>query len=197
MGSVIEVAVTACMGALVAYAAFGDGRLRKNLAIIRKYRPVHFLTNIPVIASVLTAAILLNEYVPFMDKNPLVWVFSFFFGGDGAGGANLIFSGIQWKWYALIFLPVLTLALPYLAEIEERSFREGTRNWKHGIVRSIRFGLEHLIMMISIGTAIALSIGGLWFTYQYFKGGCERSTTYHAVYNTMLVTLVFTAVILS
>jgi hypothetical protein len=35
------------------------------------------------------------------------------------------------------------------------------------------------------------SIGGLWFTHQYFKGGTTRSTTYHAVYNSMLVAALF------
>lgn len=189
--------MTACVGVVIAYAAFGNGRLRKNFAIIRKYRPVHFFTNIPVIALVLTTAILLTVYVPFMDKNPILWILSFFIGGDGSGGANLVFSGLQWKWYALVFLPVLAIALPHLAEIEERSFREGTRNWKHGIIRSIRFGLEHLIMMIPIGAALALSIGGLWFTHQYFKGGRERSTTYHAAYNTILVMVAFVAIIFS
>lgn len=195
MDTYLSIAVTVAVGLMVARAAFARGRFHKNLAIIKRYRPIHFLTNVPVILVVLTAALLLILHVPFMDKNPILWILSYFFGGDGTGGSNVVFSGMQWKWYALIYLPVLAFALPHLAQREEEDFRAGTRGWMHGIWRSIHFGLIHLIMLIPIGAAIALSIGGLWFTHQYFKGGVERSTTYHAVYNTMLVTVAFISII--
>lgn len=192
----LSVIVTAAVGLMVANAAFRNGGLRENWQIIKSYRPMHFIGNLPVIFMVIGLAYLLIVYVPFFDKNPFLWVWSTTFGsGDGSGGANLTLSGLQWKWYALIYLPVLMFALPRLAKEEEELFREGTRTWSEGIKRSIVFGLVHLIMMIPLGAALALSVGGLWFTRQYFKGGVTRSTTYHAVYNTMIMSVLFVAII--
>jgi hypothetical protein len=188
----MEIVLTAVIGLSVAYAAFGKASRQQNWSIIKTYRPVQFLTSLVVVAIVIGAAIALTTQVPYFDKNPFLWLASKLFGwGNGNGGANLTFSGIQWKWYALIYLPVLMFALPSLAKYEEEKYRNGTRNWFHGVLRSIRFGLAHLIMLIPFGTALALSIGGLWFTHQYFKGGTTRSTTYHAVYNSMLVAALF------
>jgi hypothetical protein len=132
-----------------------------------------------------------------MDKNPILWVFSSLFGwGDGSGQGNIMFSGLKWKYYAMLFLPVLLFALPSLAKYEEDDFREGTRGWADGVKRSIKFGLIHLIVLIPLGAALALSIGGLWFTYQYFKGGVERSTVYHSVYNSIVVAVLFVTVVI-
>ncbi len=114
---------------------------------------------------------------------------------DGQG--NLIFSGLNWKWYAVFFLPVLALALPRLAQVEEISYRTGTRNWLDGSLRSLRFGLAHLLMLIPFGASLALSLGGLWFTRQYFKGGTERSTIYHAAMNTVIVAVLFIAILVT
>jgi hypothetical protein len=38
---------------------------------------------------------------------------------------------------------------------------------------------------------LALSLGGLWLTHQYFRGGVERSALHHTAYNLILVTLLF------
>lgn len=191
----MDIILTIVMGLVVANAAFAGGRPQRNLLLIKQLRPVHFLTNLPVIALVLVTLFTLVTYVPFMDKNPILWILSLIFGGDGSGISNIVLSGIQWKWYALIFLPVLAFALPSLAKAEEHDFREGTRNWGHGVVRSIGFGLIHLIMLIPIGAALALIISGLWYTHQYFKGGVERSTSYHIAWNMLLVAIVFVTVI--
>lgn len=188
----MEIVLTAVIGLSVAYAAFGRGQARQNWGIIRTYRPVHFFSTVLVVSLVIGMAALLITYVPYFDKNPFLWFFSETFGwGDGNGGGNLTFSGLQWKWYALLYLPILMFAVPSLAQYEEEAYRQGTRDWKHGFLRSIRFGLIHLIMMIPIGAAFALSISGLWFTHHYFKGGVQRSTTYHAVYNSIIVGLLF------
>lgn len=190
--------LTVLASLIVLDAAFRNGRTKRNLAIIKQYRIGHFLSNIPVIVLVLGTATLLINYVPWMDKNPIMWLLSILFNvGDGSGTGNFIFAGMQWKWFMLIFLPVLMFALPNLARDEEIMFRLGTRDWKHGIVRSFTFGMIHLIMLIPIGGAVALSIGGLWFTYQYFKGGVDRSTVYHSMYNTMIIGIIFVSLIAS
>lgn len=191
------VILTALIALTVAHAAFAEGRTSKNWQAIKQYRPIQFITTIPVLCLVITTALLLYYNVPLMDKNPILWVFSFLFGwGDGSGQGNIMFSGIEWKYYAMFFLPVLLFALPSLARYEEEDYREGTRNWAHGVRRSIKFGLIHLIALIPLGAALALSIGGLWFTYQYFKGGVERSTVYHSVYNSIVVVILFVTVVI-
>jgi len=136
--------------------------------------------------------------VPYFEKNPILWLGSWLFDyGNGNGGANVVATGFQWKWYAVCFLPVFLFAIPSFAEFEEEKFRKGTMNWKNGTVRSIGFGLAHLIALIPIGVAFALTIGGLWFTHQYFKGGTARSTVYHAAYNSILGTFALVMVIVS
>ena len=192
-----NVIMTASIGLLVAHMAFGGGRAADNLAVIKQYRPIQFLTTVFVVVAVIVTATLLYNYVPLMDKNPILWVLSWVFGwGDGTGQGNVLFFGLQWKYYAIAFLTVLFFALPSLARLEEEAYREGTVNWAQGLVRSIRFGLIHLIMLIPLGAALALSIGGLWFTYQYFKGGVERSTLYHSVYNSIIIAVIFVVVVL-
>ena len=159
---------------------------------------MHFISNALVIGVVIAAAYALITDVPFFDKTPILWVISKIFGhSDGSGGANLTFAGLQWKWYAFIYQPVLMFAFPSLAKSEEKQYREGTRGWGQGFVRSIRFGLADLIMLIPSGATVALSIGCLWFTHQFFKGSVKRSTTYHAAYNSILVAVVFATLFLN
>ena len=193
-----NVILTAFIALTVAHAAFGGGKTSRNWEVIKQYRPIHFVTSVPILGLVIASALLLYYFVPFMDKNPILWVLSSLFGwGDGNGQGNIMLSGLQWKYYAMLFLPVLLFALPSLARYEEDDFREGTRNWAQGVKRSIKFGLVHLIVLIPLGAAFALSIGGLWFTHQYFKGGVERSTVYHSVYNSIIVVILFVTVVIS
>jgi hypothetical protein len=192
----VTIALTAIVGVLVVHAAFGKNRLRENLAIIRQYRARHLLTSLLVAAAVAGAAYGLITASPVFEKNPILWVISeVFHAGNGNGQGNLVFSGLNWKWYAVVFLPVLALALPRLAQEEEVKYRTGTRNWLDGSLRSLRFGLVHMFMLIPFGASLALTLAGLWFTRQYFKGGTERSTVYHAAFNTLVVAVLFVVVI--
>lgn len=176
---------------VAAFAAFAKGRLRYNLSVIRSYRFRHFALNFPVIVLVATVWALLTRYVPFMDRNPILWFAFAAFGVGNGRGASLAAAGFQSEWYLLIYVPLLILAFPTFAKREELAFREGTPNWRWGTVRSVCFGLVHLIMLVPLGMALALSIGGMWFTRQYFKGGVERSTVYHATYNTTIFVIGF------
>ena len=179
-------------------SAFGIGRHRFqfNLFLIRQYRINHFLQTIPVLFIVIGCSLLLNT-ISFFHKNPIKLLYSWVIGGSSNGGGNFMFTGIGWTPYALVLLTLLLVAIPSLAYHEELSFRKGTIGWVSGIKRSVVFGMAHMVMLISFGTAIALSIGGAWFTYQYFKGGVMRSTIYHSVYNSTLVLFLLTAVVLS
>src|SRR5581483_1968633 len=114
-------------------------------------------------------------------------------GGPGAGEpppGNIILEPLAYRWLAVPFLLLLLFVLPSLAAAEERLFRQGTRGWRQGLVRSLIFGLAHWPMGIPLGAALALSIGGLWFTYQYFRGGIARSTVYHLTYNLLAILLI-------
>lgn len=194
----MEIALTAAIGLTVANAAFGKDRLRQNIGIIMQYRPRHFLAGVLVLAAVSGTAWGLMAASPVFGINPVLWAVSeLFHAGNGQGQPNLVFSGLRWKWYAVIFLPVLALALPRLAQAEEAEFRAGTRNWVHGFFRSLSFGLAHVIMLIPLGASLALTIGGLWLTFQYFKGGTGRSTIYHAASNTIFVVALFTAILVT
>ena len=120
-------------------------------------------------------------------------------GGDVAGeGAasltgsttNLLMVPLFHPWLIAPFVLLLAFLLPRLALTEERLFRAGTRDWRRGVVRSVLFGLAHLSMGIPLGAALGLSIGGLWFTYQYFRGGVPRSTIYHLAYNVIALIVI-------
>lgn len=193
----LSIILTTAITLSVAHAAFRNGKAARNWNMIRSYRPVHFLLSIPILGLVITVAAILITYVPVMDKNPILWAVSGVFGGDGTGQGNVMFEGLRWKYYAILFLPLLLFALPSLARDEEEVFRAGTQNWRSGTVRSVVFGLMHLVVLIPLGAALALSIGGLWFTHQYFQGGVERSSTYHAAYNSIIVSILLVLAVLS
>lgn len=86
-----------------------------------------------------------------------------------------------------IFIVLFLFNLPSFALWEEKIFREGTTDWLEGLIRSLFFGIVHMILGIPIASALAISIAGLWFTYQYFRGGIELSALYHLHYNLVLV----------
>jgi hypothetical protein len=94
-----------------------------------------------------------------------------------------------------VFLILLTPALPLFAEREEQMFRQGAEQWstRRRIRRAVEFGLVHALIGIPIGVAVALSIGGLYFTWRYLKGGILESTRAHLAYNIEVVLLVVLA----
>ena len=133
----MEITLTAVIGLVVAHAAFGRGRLRKNLAIMARYRLRHVFAALLAAAIIIATALGLRAVSPVFGLNPVLWVIArLFHHGTGEGQGNLIFTGLNWKWYAVVFLPVLALALPRLAEIEEEQYRARTRNWADGTLRS-------------------------------------------------------------
>ena len=87
--------------------------------------------------------------------------------------------------------------MPRFAKQEEIQYRTGTRNWADGAWRSLRFGLAHRVMLIPFGASLALSVGGLWFTWMYFRGGTERSTLYHAAFNTTVLAVIFVTILVT
>lgn len=186
MNSWISIPLTTLITLSLVYQLKGKGQVRQSLNIMRSIRPIMVLTNLPVIAVLTTVGIALSS-LPILG-----WSWSALVTNNGS---NINLIGLQFAWFAPFFALLLIVVLPLLAQFEEHTFRAGTFDWKHGIKRSIVFGLVHTLAGISLGFALALIIAGLWFTRQYFKGGVERSTAYHTAWNLTLVGLLTTFVV--
>jgi hypothetical protein len=70
---------------------------------------------------------------------------------------------------AVAFLLGLLLLLPWLAYVEERTFREGLES--AGLLResltALRFGLIHLVMLIPLAAALAVGVAGFAYGRVY------------------------------
>lgn len=195
---VLTVAVLALVGTRLATSAAATVRspaLRQRYReIVRGLRLHHFARAPLALAAVLIVATALLQ-VPGLD-----WGWWTAIGGTGnviVGGSTRSSLGpIEWI-APVVFVSVLIPLLPLFAEREEHVFREGAEDWSTGrrVRRSVEFGLAHLIMGIPIGVALALSIGGGYFTWAYMRAFRQagrqaavlESTRTHLGYNLTIV----------
>lgn len=138
-----------------------------------------FLVGGVTLGAVILTYILLDEYVPGMG---ISWLNLF-----DSEGENVIGFSDEVKYFGILVILLLMLALPKLAIIEEELFREGTGSWPEGIIRSLIFGMVHMIVGVPFGIGLALTIAGLVFTHQYFQGGVRLSALTHFHYNLIAV----------
>ncbi len=172
-----------------------QGRFAESLRWYRAIRPLIVLQSAGVLAAVIAAAVgLLALNNPILDWG--WWTVVAAQVGDQSGGGNIITAPLSYPLLVPPFVVLLVLVLPRLAESEELTFRRGTHNWRDGALRSLVFGLIHMVVGIPLAVALALSIGGLWFTRQYFLGGTRRSTLHHLTYNCIALLLVLVAIAL-
>ena len=201
MLDVATVAVLAFVGVRIAggtrIALTGKGRSHVAL-IVRGLRPRHFLLAIPAFLAAIAAITLLWQVAP------LRWGWWTALGGLGnpvTGGTERT-TGTPFEWLVpLVFLTLLTPALPLFAEAEERMFRLGAEHrsrWGR-LRRSVEFGLVHAIVGIPIAAALGLSLGGMYFTACYMRvfrrtGDQEaamlESTRAHTAYNATVLVLI-------
>lgn len=178
----------------VAFAVFVTFDLVRYVVKRRYFRhyAVILHTRWPKIAaiagqSLLVLALVLAAGFGLIELWPKVmgwsWLSLFSEPKDGPSGQNLMVAPIQIPYVGVLFLGLLAFNVPRLARAEEYQFRYRTRDWVQGVLRSFQFGIAHCIVGVPIGIGIALSIGGAWFTLQFFKGGIRRSALYHAIYN--------------
>lgn len=149
--------------------------------------PVIGLNALVLAATVATAFALLALF-PALDRS---WLY--LLPGTGGHAGNLGLMPMQIKYFGIAFLLLFAVSIPDLARGEEVRYRQGTKNWRHGAWRSLRFGLAHCVVGVPLYGGLALTVGGLWFTFQYFRGGVEGSTLHHATYNWIVVSAALVA----
>ncbi|HEV7862997.1 MAG TPA: hypothetical protein VGR20_09860 [Acidimicrobiia bacterium] len=199
----VTVAVLAFVGFRLADAArqtfSARGHVRKLVAGLR---PRHFLLAVPVLAAVLAVATPLVA-IPGLDFG---WWTAI--GGEGnpvvGVGRKSATPGVLETIIPVIFVSLLLVGLPLLVEGEEWAFRRGAqhRGRAANARRSVLFGLVHALVGIPIGVALALSVGGFYFTWAYLRAwrstGSEEaalaeSTRSHLAYNLVIAAIVIVA----
>jgi hypothetical protein len=125
-------------------------------------------------------------------------------GGQGnpVTGTTDATVGSVWEWLVpLVFVVMLTPALPLFALAEERLFRRGAEGWSRAkrAARTLMFGLVHALIGIPLGVALALVVAGWYFMHVYLRAwkrtaspqdALLESTRAHLVYNATIVLLV-------
>ena len=177
-----------------------DARARIRL-IVGGIRLRHLLPVIPVLVVVLVVASILVQ-LPILSFG---WWSAIGGQGNPVTGSTTATQGtVLERILPLVFLTLLLPALPLFAEREEVMFRLGAEDWSvaRRVRRAVEFGLVHALIGIPIGVALALSLGGAYFTWAYLRGwraaGDQRgalleSTRAHTAYNGVIVLLAIAA----
>lgn len=207
---ILTAAVLGVVGLRLATIATRAARSRplrdRTVVIVKGWRPRHFLLALPVLVAVGTVAYALVVYVPGLD-----WGWWWALGGSGnvlTGATDRDPDNLVLQLVPLVFVLVLFPLLPLLAEREERMFRVGAERWPIAkrIRRAVEFGLVHLIMGIPVGVALALAVGGGYFTWAYLRGfrrggdreaGLLEAARAHAAYNTTALSLALLGIALT
>ena len=160
-----------------------------------------FLMVVGVMVSVLTlASIGLPKFMTWS------WISMLGNGGANAPSGNIIAAPFKSGSVLVItgFWFLLSLALPYLAKGEEEAFRSMVFGVKNRIITSIKFGLVHMIVGVPLFVALILAVAGYIFSIFYIKAfnkaamidpytadkvGILASTSVHAKYNFLIITL--------
>ena len=201
----LTVAILALVGVRLysgARYALEPGVRTHLVAVVRGIRLRHLLPAPVVLVLVVTAAGLLVQ-VPGLD-----WGWWTEIGGEGNPviGVSEQTTGSPLEWLIpAVFMVMLLPALPLFAEWEERRFRLGAEGWSAArrVWRGVQFGLLHAVIGIPIGVALALSIGGWYFTATYLRAwrathereaAVLESTRAHLAYNLEVLLLVVVAI---
>lgn len=180
------------------------GARRHVVAIVRGLRWRHVVGAVPVVVAVLVAAALLLQ-VPGLDfgwwtaiggvGNPVFGASAHGPGGRAAVAVPVVFGAL------------LLVSLPLLVEREEWIFRRGAerRSAAGNAAWSLGFGLVHAVVGIPVGAALALGLGGVYFTHVYLRryrqtrsraAALAESTRAHLGYDLAIVSLVLVALAL-
>ena len=114
------------------------------------------------------------------------WIGSLFGKQRSPGNVTEMLLRVRYFWPLCAGL--LILALPALATYEEIIFRNGLKSGEQALVRSVAFGLVHMLVGVPLHVAMALTAAGLWFSYLYMDGGLAEPVMAHTTYNLIAVT---------
>ena len=201
----LTVAVLAFVGFRLADAARQTLSARAQVwKLVAGLRLRHFLLAVPVLGAVMAAATLLLT-VPGLDFG---WWTKL--GGEGNPAIGLApesaTPGPLATIVPIVFVTLLLIGLPLLVEGEEWVFRRGAENRGRAANarRSVLFGLVHALIGVPIGVALALSVGGVYFTWAYLRAwrathseeaALNESTRSHLAYNLVIAAIVLAALV--
>lgn len=173
------------------------------MALVRGLRPWHFAAAVPVLGAVVVVATALVQ-VPGLDAG---WWTALGGEGNPVVGTTDRTAGTPLAWLVpAVFVALLVVALPLLVLREERIFRAGAerRSPLANLWRGVVFGLAHALVGIPVGVALALSIGGWYFTAVYLRAwrrtgspaaALAASARAHLAYNLTVLALVAAALL--
>lgn len=222
MAETVRTIAALAVVALLARAAGQAWRARRlALAVWSGIRPRHVVGSLALLAVVLGVAGALLTWVPPARLGlgsligvtgnvvfaPVEEVSARTGGGDGADTVLLVASGA--------FFAVLLALFPFLAHAEERAFRLGLEDAgpAQELWSALRFGLAHLVMLVPVGAALAIAVAG-WAYGRVYRhaharaardplrapgaraAGVLAATTWHATFNSVVVVLVWTSLLL-
>ena len=199
----LTVAVLAFVGFRLADAARQTFSSRGHVwHLVTGLRLRHFVRAVPVLVAVMAVATVLLG-VPGLDFG---WWTKL--GGEGNPAIGLApesaTPGVLATIVPVVFVTLLVIGLPLLVEGEEWVFRRGAqhRGRAANARRSVLFGLVHALIGVPIGVALALSVGGFYFTWAYLRvwratgseeAALDESTRSHLAYNLTIAAIVIGA----
>ena len=204
--TILTVAVLAFFGyrllAAARFAISAHGRSRV-FRVVSGLRARHFWP-VPIVFALVVAVAVALLQVPGLS-----WGWWTALGGQGnpVTGLSDTTTGTVFEWLVpVVFITLLVPALPLFAWREEEIFRLGAESrtrWQR-VRRSVEFGLAHALIGIPIAVALALSIGGGYFTVVYLRAAVRtrsteaallESTRAHTAYNATIVALAYVVVL--
>lgn len=218
MTSALRLAVAAVIVLLLARTAPIAWRNRAlAVRVWRRIRPRHVVGSVVLLAVVLGVAVGLMILIPVTGYGLGSFIGltgnAVFAPVEEAAARGAAVAGPSSDWIARLttagivgFLVMLLALFPWLAYVEELVFREGMERF--GTLRrlwtALRFGLVHLVMLVPVAAAIAISVAGLWYGSVYLRafgtaGGDPAepaaaraeavlaATVWHTTFNSMIV----------
>lgn len=183
MTAALRLAVTVVILALLgrsAWLAWANRQLA--LAVWRRIRLAHVAGSLALLLLVGTVAVMLAVLVPLtgVGLGSLVGL-----SGNAifapvqeaalrSGSTSAVVGGMGGSSWTLVagvgvFLLGLVALFPWLAYVEERTFREGLEDAGLGrqVWTALRFGLLHLVMLIPLSAALAIGVAGFAYGLAY------------------------------
>lgn len=201
---VVSLAVLAFVGFRLAEAARHAVRNRSHVwGLVAGLRPRHFVAAVPVLVAVVAVFVALT-YIPGLS-----WGWWSALGGTGNpafGGAPEGSVGPFEVLIPIVFGVMLFFGLPLLVEGEEWVFRRGAedRTRAANLRRAVLFGLVHAVVGVPLAAALALTVGGVYFTGCYLReyrrtgsqdAALTESTRAHLAYNLDVIGVVVLALV--